>query len=467
MEVSFLDKIKQLSRHYFIIGAVVLLLVLIYISGAIYFNSHFLPNTFAGPVKISQLNPTSALETFEEELGASTLIFKEDESEIGYIELSQLELQSNVQNVLNQSIKEQNQWAWPFTFFSGKNVINIKEQVQLDDGMVAGLIPTLGVNNEERNPTMDARLEKNEDGTIDIVTEQYGNQLSSDSLETALVDAIGKGESSLDLKSAYIQPSETTESETIKERQSQLEAMKSTLITLEFDGNSVTIPQEQIASWIYLDEANQPKVDTEAAENFILSLNEEYSGLLNPRWFYSTYQGEVQVNPGTYGWYIDRFEEGEQIVEDIYNGAQVTREPVIYGSGYGMGDNVGSDYVEVDIANQMMFIYRGDELVLETPIVSGIVGAETVPGAYQVWNMERDTNLVGYNTITEKEYTQPVSYWIAFDDQAQGIHDASWQSNFGGNAYVTAGSLGCINTPPGTMGQVFELVEYGMPVIVF
>ena len=80
--------------------------------------------------------------------------------------------------------------------------------------------------------------------------------------------------------------------------------------------------------------------------------------------------------------------------------------------------------------------------------------------------MEQDTNLVGYNTITEQDYVQPVSYWIAFDDQAQGIHDASWRSVFGTESYHSGGSHGCINTPTDAVKKVWEKAEVGTKVLV-
>lgn len=466
-EVDLLDKIRQFPKRYVIIAIVILLTLLIYFVGAFYFNSHFLPSTYAGPVEVSQMTSQRAAEAVEEDIEASTLIFNENENNIGYIELNQLDISAEVNELMSQSLDNQNGWIWPFAFFTGEKIVNIQDQIQINEDIVAGLVPSLGINNDDRDPTVDAMLVKSSDGTINISQEEYGNQVTKETLTQAIIQTIGKGSGQLNIEEAYVKPKELTESDSLIQRADTIETMKGTSITLEIDGNSVKIPQDQIVSWIYLDEENNPQVDQEAVEEYILSLNEQYAGLFLPRWFNSTYQGEVQVQPGTYGWFIDRYDEAALIVEDIHNGAQVTREPVIGGSGYGMGDYIGENYVEVDIAYQMMFIYRDGQLVLDTPIVSGIIGAETVPGAYQVWNMERDTDLVGYNTITEQDYVQPVSYWIAFDDQAQGIHDAGWQSSFGGNAYQTAGSLGCINTPPGMMGQVFELVEYGMPVIVF
>lgn len=462
-----MDFINKIPRKYLITSLVIFVILLIYFIGVGYFSSHFLPRSYAGPVNISQMASEVASSEVRETIPAATLIFSEGEENIGYIELDQLNVQSDVDQLLNVSLSEQNQWIWPFAIIRPKVVIDIEDSIQLDENLVEVLIPNLGVNNSERTPTTNAVITKNEDGSFQVTEEVYGNQINASSLTQAIKDKVGSGIGELNLEEAYNQPVELAEGEEIQSQLSTLETMKNTSITLEIDGHSETIPKELIESWIYVDENNELQVSQEDVEQYIISLNEQYSGLLNPRAFNSTYQGEVQVQAGTYGWYIDRFEEAPLIIQDIHNGAQVTREPFIGGSGYGMGDNVGGDYVEVDIAYQMMFIYRDGQLVLETPIVSGIVGAETVPGSYQVWNKEQDTNLVGYNTITEQDYVQPVSYWIAFDDQAQGIHDAGWQSTFGGNAYMTAGSLGCINTPPGIMGQVFELVDYGMPVLIF
>lgn len=462
-----MDKIRQIPRRYLVLSGLILLILLIYGVGTVYFTNHFFPYTYAGPVKVSQMTPVKATEEVEQNIAGNTLIFSEEENNIGYIELGQVEIETNTGEIMAQSLEAQNSWSWPIAFFTGKKVIDIEDQITVNENMVAGLVSSLGIDNANREATVDAMLVKNDDGVIDVAQENYGNQVSAQSLTEAITETVGKGGQLLKVEDAYVKPTEITESESLIERAQLVEKMKSTSITLEFDGNSVTIPQENINSWIYLDDNNQPQVDQEAVEAYILSLNESYAGLFLPRSFNSTYQGVVQVQPGTYGWFIDRYEEAPLIVADIHNGAQVTREPIIGGSGYGLGDSVGDNYVEVDIAYQMMFIYRDGQLVLDTPIVSGIIGAETVPGAYQVWNMEQDTNLTGYNTITGRDYVQPVSYWIAFDDQAQGIHDAGWQSTFGGNAYMTAGSLGCINTPPGIMGQVFELIEYGMPVIIF
>ena len=44
------------------------------------------------------------------------------------------------------------------------------------------------------------------------------------------------------------------------------------------------------------------------------------------------------------------------------------------------------------------------------------------------------------------EYETPVAYWMPFNGGI-GFHDATWQSSFGGNRYLSHGSHGCVNMP--------------------
>lgn len=455
------------QRQWITAGVVLVIIVVLYISGVFYFRNHFFPGVSAGPVNVGQHTVTDAQEEVNRQMNDYQLLFTEGETEIGQLSSSELAISVPIQEELQAKMESQNPYAWPLNIIGSKEPIDISQQIQLDQDQVTYLIPSLGVNNSERQPTKDARIIMNGDNTHSIQDEVRGNQINSQSMENALKENLLKGEEVVTLEQAYIRPSYTKDNEAMQSQTKYLEDILSTQITLEFDGNQVTIPRETIHTWISIDENNEPIINEELISDYILELNRQYSGLFASRSFESTYQGTVTVPAGTYGWYIDRFQEAEAIAERLRNTESGTFTPIIEGDGYGAGDSVGSSYVEVDLSHQMMFIYVDGVLILETPIVSGNVGTDTIPGTYQVWNMEVDSTLVGYNPILETDYEQPVDYWIAFDDQAQGIHDANWQPYFGGDAYINNGSLGCINTPPWIMPQVFELVSYGMPVMVF
>lgn len=466
MNTEFIKK----NIKYLLPAAGIGVFLLLYLLGIWFFQSHFVPNTKVGAISVSQMSLENAQTHVQEALEKQQILLAENDQELGYIELSQLNVQSETGEVLTQLLEQQSAAKWPVYLFSApQSVEQFDEYVTFDPSLLEALIANVGVNNQERTASEDAYIGINEAGVYQIKEEVYGQQISATSFEKALENQLEQGKNNLDLAAAYIQPLVRQDTPEVTSLQARLDQMQQVAITLELDGESIQIPNSEIASWIFVDDNQEPQVNVELIEDYLYSLNEEYASLFKTREFASTYQGVVTIEPGTYGWYIDRFTEAENIAANVLAGESATREPVIGGSGYGLdiNDDIGASYVEVDVYHQMMTIYIGGEVALQTPIVTGTPGTNTVPGTYQVWNMEEDSTLVGYNPRTEMDYEQPVDFWIAFDDQAQGIHDANWQSTFGGEAYLSNGSLGCINTPPGVMPDVFELVYYGMPVIIF
>ena len=150
-----MEKIRQLPKRYVITAIVALLILLIYFVGAFYFKSHFLPRSYAGPVEISQMTPQQATETVEQNLESRTLIFNENENNIGYIEMNQIGMSAEVDELMRQAIQNQNGWSWPIAFFNGDKVVNIQDQIQIDENIVAGLVPVLElIMKKENQPLM-------------------------------------------------------------------------------------------------------------------------------------------------------------------------------------------------------------------------------------------------------------------------------------------------------------------------
>lgn len=79
---------------------------------------------------------------------------------------------------------------------------------------------------------------------------------------------------------------------------------------------------------------------------------------------------------------------------------------------------------------------------------------------FKIVYKQKDATLVGETYRSAVNYFMPFAYNI-------GLHDASWQTEFGGNRYKTAGSHGCINLPPDIAKTIFENIETGTPVIAY
>lgn len=64
------------------------------------------------------------------------------------------------------------------------------------------------------------------------------------------------------------------------------------------------------------------------------------------------------------------------------------------------------------------------------------------------------------------EYETKVNYWMPFNGGI-GFHDASWQPYFGGDRYLEGGSHGCINMPPDSAAELYNIIQYNVPIVCF
>ena len=118
-------------------------------------------------------------------------------------------------------------------------------------------------------------------------------------------------------------------------------------------------------------------------------------------------------------------------------------------------------YVEVDIDNQRLTVYKNGEVVTSTDIVTGnLNGFQTITGLYYAYNKETDQWMQG------EDYLVFSKYWIGIEG-AYGLHDASWRTHFGKDFYVNGGSHGCVNIPVDAMPEIFDTVEVGDAIILF
>lgn len=132
-------------------------------------------------------------------------------------------------------------------------------------------------------------------------------------------------------------------------------------------------------------------------------------------------------------------------------------------SGYVYNDYLKplpEDYIEVDISDQNIKYHVGEDIILDSDVVTGKQNvSDTRIGMFEIYSREtsRKLNGVGYSTY--------VDYWMPFDGGI-GLHDASWRSEFGGDIYIYSGSHGCVNLPFEIAKTIYENSKVGTKVLV-
>ena len=123
--------------------------------------------------------------------------------------------------------------------------------------------------------------------------------------------------------------------------------------------------------------------------------------------------------------------------------------------------------VEIDIANQHVWMYKNDTLIASTNCVTGneSAGHSTPTGVYKLAGKERDRYLRGKND-DGTNYCSFVKYWMPFNGSI-GLHDASWRSKFGGKIYKNSGSHGCVNLPRSVAETIYNNIDKSYFIVVY
>ena len=116
-------------------------------------------------------------------------------------------------------------------------------------------------------------------------------------------------------------------------------------------------------------------------------------------------------------------------------------------------------YVEVDISDQTVELYKDKNIILTTLCVTGKDSTPTRIGYFPIKYKTYDTYLKGPG------YNSHVYYWMPFDGGI-GLHDAAWRSEFGGDIHFNGGSHGCVNMPHDAAKTIYENVSTGTKVLV-
>ena len=123
-------------------------------------------------------------------------------------------------------------------------------------------------------------------------------------------------------------------------------------------------------------------------------------------------------------------------------------------------EDLGSTFVEVDISDQVLYLYVDDELLNKYDVVTGTKNLhDTTLGCNPIYDKTAGRYLNG------PEYRVWVDRWMPFNG-GEGIHDASWRTSYEKDAYEKKGSHGCVNMKFEDADEVYKNVDVGTKVLV-
>ena len=201
-------------------------------------------------------------------------------------------------------------------------------------------------------------------------------------------------------------------------------------------------------------------IDEAAVKSYVKKIAERHSSSRKAP-FVTTYGTTIGYNVDYYSAVMEQAATCQDLISCLQNKKSGTCTATYYPAGCTRLP-YGGNYVEVNLSEQRLWVYKNGEMVFSTPVVSGNVKTRkwTSPGVFTLY--EKDTNC----TLAGSNYISYVDYWMAFNGPI-GLHDATWRTQFGGEVYQFNGSHGCVNLPHDAAGRIYDLVYVGMKVIVY
>lgn len=116
--------------------------------------------------------------------------------------------------------------------------------------------------------------------------------------------------------------------------------------------------------------------------------------------------------------------------------------------------------IVVSIGQQVMMVYKGDEVVLSSYVSTGKAGFETPQGTYAILSKIASQTMEG--VIGGEYYNVPdVPSVMYFTPYGHALHGTYWHSNFG-----TPMSHGCVNLPMDVAAWLYQWAAVGTPVVI-
>ena len=320
-----------------------------------------------------------------------------------------------------------------------------------------------------------------------IIKEKQGNQLDQDKFYSYVEKSIQqlKTKVNLDKANVYLKPKYV---QTDKEVLNELSQYNNYLCRwVRFDMGEKhyeTISPKEIKNWIVIDDDASVSINQEKMAQWVEKFCLKYKTVGKTRKFKS-HTGEVlEVSGGDYGWQIDYSQTVDQVYKaltenntqsdvDAYvkNKSNTNKkkllkklEPIYKNKAYKMNfENPTEDYntqtySEVDISEQMVYVFQNGQVVYSAKCVTGLPSDATRSTKTGCWYI-KDKKLE--YTLTGADYTTPTKYWVRITLTGTGYHymNRSDWDKWSPELYKTRGSHGCINLQLEDVKNIYNLVS--------
>lgn len=455
-------------------GVIFAILIAAYCGVALYFGSHFMPKTKLGSADVSLMSTSDV----EKQLTSSLSDYKLSITGNGFnlsLTASDMGLTIDSSKVVKNALKTVNNWAWPIELTHSHDLTDAVVSSYNNSGLEQRISSAVSEFNATATQPINATVAYDSaKKAFSVSKETVGTALDVSKVVAAADQAVADLTTKVTLTSnELLQPTVLSTDSRLTTAVADANKMITADIKLTMGTSTAAeVNADIVSQWVTVDGDLKATLDEDAMYTWISDLASKCNTVGTTRTYTRADGKSITVSGGVYGWEIDSDSLIETVSEGVKAGTVETVEVPYVSSGDAYngvgGRDWGNRYIDVDLAEQHVYFYDDSgTLVWESDCISGIPDGthDTSTGVYWINQMQSPAKLTGYEN-GEKIYESQVTYWMPFDGNAIGLHDASWQPGFGGTMYADGyGSHGCVNLPVSAAAELYSLIHSGDVVV--
>ena len=460
-----------------VFGVIVGVLLVIYLVGALMFSNKLFPNTKLNDEDVSLIST----EELAKKLNTAADNYKlQVTGSNGYtqtITAKDIDLKNAAGTTMDTMVPNHNAWDWPVEVFKTHDITDGAITSYNADTLTNLVNTAVDTFNATAIQPVNANIAyDSKAATFNITKETVGTALNKDAVLSAVTKSVNGLDEKLTLDTTYLlQPTLLSSDSRLQTSVQNAQKMCKTNVTYTVgDVKAATLDVSVLAPMIEIDAECNTTLNSDKLNEWASGISGKLNTVGSTRTYTRPDGKQITVSGGAYGWILNEEAFENQVRTDAAEGAVKTVAIEFEQSGTGFtalgGADWGKRYVDVDLTEQHVRFYDDSgNIIWEADCVSGAPtdNHATPTGVWYVNAKESPSKLIGYTSSGQKEYETQVQFWMPFEGNGVGFHDATWQSAFGGTRYQDGyGSHGCINLSYEKAESLYGIIKTNDVVIV-
>lgn len=458
-ELIHADKIKK--RTIAALAAIAAVIIIYFLAAYGYYGNKFLPSTIINGELCSGKTPDEVSDIMAEKVLDYHLSIKYNDITVDELYGRDIDLEfGDLDKALEEICHKQNKLSWLKCLFIKPEAINTTKGLTYNAAVLNRFInSSLVLSMTGTKESEDAKLEYSENKFI-IIPEVQGDRIDHTAFSARVTGAVTSLDPELNINTddCFIKPVLTADNKNLIMSCKEANKLIKDTLTLNVTDDVFEIPADIKAQWLCVDGLGNLMFDNTAFSKYMDKLDKSYSTNTEVRQFKTFHGDEVTVTGGDYGTGVAR----ENLSSDMESAMLNNGDDYVIVEFEVFQKDIGDSYIEVDLSNQMLWMYVEGELILSTPVITGRDDREhlTSEGVYRLKSKKTD------DSVIEKGESHTVKYFMAVNGN-MGICDADWKNLFGGQIYKTEGSDGSVYVIEESAKTIYENCYENMPVIYY